>query len=204
MIIFNFGLTFGLIKIGEEVGDTIPSTFEEVEHIEGSPLYSYGVGLTLTILFSFFLGVGATVAEPALNVLGLKVEQISKGNFPRFLLIFSVSIGVGLGISLGVVKVILDLPLIYFLLPLYVFAAALTLVSSEDYVCVAYDSAGVTTGPITVPLILALGVAIGNTVGSIGFGILSLASVGPIIVVLITGIITNIIKKIKQKKNRTN
>lgn len=101
----------------------------------------------------------------------------------------AVSIGVGLGIGVGVSKIVFDLPLAWLLIPSYLFAVLLTLFSTESYVNVAWDSAGVTTGPITVPLVLALGLGLSDAVNAIeGFGILSMASIGPIITVLLTGL----------------
>ena len=74
-------------------------------------------------------------------------------------------------------------------MPGYAIAIFLTRISSEEFVNVAWDSAGVTTGPVTVPLVLAMGLGFGNAVGAIeGFGILSMASIGPIISVLLTGL----------------
>ncbi len=75
------------------------------------------------------------------------------------------------------------------IIPGYLFAAILTYLSSEEFVNVAWDSAGVTTGPITVPLVLAMGLGFGNATGAVeGFGILSMASIGPIITVMLTGL----------------
>lgn len=94
---------------------------------------------------------------------------------------------------MGVLTIIYNIPLVYFLLPGYLVASTLTLFASEDYVSVAWDSAGVTTGPVTTPMVLALGVSLGNTIGTNGFGILALASIGPILSVLAMGVTTQVI-----------
>ena len=109
------------------------------------------------------------------------------------MLMYAVSIGVGFGISLGVLKIIFVIPISYLLLPGYILGLVLTALSSEEFVNVAWDSAGVTTGPITVPLVLAMGLGIGANVPGVsdGFGILALASVGPIITVLTVGFIVS-------------
>ena len=105
------------------------------------------------------------------------------------MLMMAVSTGVGFGISLGVLKIIFEIPISYLLLPGYVIGIVLTAFSSEEFVNVAWDSAGVTTGPITVPLVLAMGLGFGNAVESVeGFGILSMASICPILAVLIMGL----------------
>ncbi len=105
---------------------------------------------------------------------------------------YAVSIGVGFGIALGILKIIYNLPIAYLLIPGYMLAAVLTSLSSEEFVNVAWDSAGVTTGPVNVPLVLWIGLGFGNAVDAIsGFGILSMASICPILSVLITGIWVN-------------
>ena len=105
------------------------------------------------------------------------------------MLMYSVAFGVACGIGLGILKMVINLPVIVLLLPFYFLAMFLTYISSEDFVNIAWDSAGVTTGPVTVPLVLAMGLGFGSAMGSIdGFGILSLASICPIIAVLLTGL----------------
>ena len=83
----------------------------------------------------------------------------------------AVALGVAFGISLGIVKIIFAVPIAYLVIPGYVLAIFLTFLSSEEFVNVAWDSAGVTTGPVTVPLVLAMGLGFGNSVDAIeGFG----------------------------------
>ncbi|MGA0394988.1 MAG: DUF1538 domain-containing protein, partial [Rhodospirillales bacterium] len=147
------------------------------------------------------LGFDATLAEPALNALGLTVENLTNGAFKRRFLIYAVSIGVGFGISLGVLKIIYNLPIAYFLIPGYAIAIVLTALSSEEFVNIAWDSAGVTTGPVTVPLVLSMGLGFGNAVNAIdGFGILAMASICPILSVLTVGIWIDLQIKIRAKK----
>lgn len=139
--------------------------------------------------FAWVLGFGATLAEPALNALGMTVESLTSGSFKKSTLMYAVSIGVACGISLGVAKIIFEIPIAYLLVPGYLIAIVLTHFSNEEYVNIAWDSAGVTTGPVTVPLVLAMGLGFGNALGAVeGFGILSMASIGPIIAVLTTGL----------------
>jgi len=192
MIIFNIGLTYGLAKLGGQSGSLIPAAFNTIPSTDGGmieALYPYGIGLTVAILFAFILGFGATLAEPALNALGMTVEHLTQGVFKKKMLMYAVSFGVGVGIAVGIIKIIFDLPLGWLLIPAYMVAVVLTYLSSEEYVNIAWDSAGVTTGPITVPLVLAMGLGFGNAMASLeGFGILSMASIGPIIAVLSTGL----------------
>jgi len=189
MIIFNLGLSYGLAKLGGQSGSLVPASFTQLSHIEDSPLFSYSMGIAISILFAWILGFGATLAEPALNALGLVVENLTNGAFKKSMLMYSVSFGVGCGIALGLVKIIYNLPIGYILLPSYCLGIVLTYFSSEEFVNVAWDSAGVTTGPVTVPLVLAMGLGFGNAVEAVeGFGILSMASIGPIISVLAMGL----------------
>lgn len=189
MCIFNVGLTYGLSKLGGDVGSLVPAAFMELSAVPVSPLYIYMVGLVLSLAFAFGLGYGATVAEPALNALGATAQSLTNSVFKKKTLITAVSLGVAIGIAIGLAKLIFDLPLVWLILPGYLLALVLTYFSSETFVNVAWDSAGVTTGPITVPLVLAMGLGFGNATNAVeGFGILSMASIGPILTVLATGL----------------
>lgn len=129
------------------------------------PLYGKVDGFTgilVVLLFAFIMGYGATLAEPALNALGDTVERITVGAFKKILLMQSVAFGVGFGLSLGIAKIIWELPLAIILVPPYLVLLLLTHKSTEEFVNIAWDSAGVTTGPITVPLVLAMGIGIGG------------------------------------------
>ena len=102
------------------------------------------------------------------------------------------------GIALGIAKLVLGFDLATVLIPLYLLSIVLTIFSTEEFVNVAWDSAGVTTGPVTVPLVLAMGLGLGSAVSAVeGFGILSLASICPILAVLAMGLAI-------QYKNRVN
>ena len=189
MCIFNVGLTYGLSKLGGAAGGMVPSAFMEIEGAPRSPIYVPAVGLTIAIAFAWFLGFGATIAEPALNALGTTTEQLTQGVFKKKTLINAVSTGVAFGIAIGLCKLIFDWPLVWMIIPGYLVAILLTLISSETFVNVAWDSAGVTTGPVTVPLVLAMGLGFGNATQAIeGFGILCMASIGPIITVMLSGL----------------
>jgi hypothetical protein len=117
------------------------------------------------------------------------VQNLTQGLFKKSTLLYAVSSGVAFGIALGLTRIIFDLPLAWLLLPTYLLAVVLTFLSSEEFVNIAWDSAGVTTGPITVPLVLAMGLGVGDAVQVVeGFGMLSMASIGPILAVLTTGL----------------
>ncbi len=199
MGLFGLGLTIGLTPLGTQLGSNIPLTFTAISPwgMSGTaaPLFSNPmIGKAISILFAFFLGYGATLAEPALNALGQTVEDNTVGVFKKKLLMNTVALGVGLGIAGGVAQMMFPgLQLTLMLIPCYLVLLVLTLISSEEFVNFAWDSAGVTTGPITVPLVLAMGLGIGANIPGVihGFGILALASAGPIITVLTVGLIVN-------------
>ena len=189
MLLFNIGLAYGLAPLGNQAGGTLPAAFAQFGAVPGSPLYPYWAGFVIVVGFAAALGFGATLAEPALNALGITVQNLTDGAFPRALLIRGVAVGVGLGTAAGVIKIVLDLPIANLLLPAYLLALVMTTLSDEVYVNLAWDSAGVTTGPVTVPLVLAMGLGLGQAVHAVeGFGILALASVGPVLTVLTLGL----------------
>lgn len=189
MIVFNLGLSYGLSRLGSQSGGLVPAAFSPIAGVESSPLYQFWLGLLIALAFAWFLGFGATLAEPALNALGMTVENLTNGSFKKRTLMVAVSLGVACGIATGVAKIIFSWPIAWLLVPGYLLAIVLTALSNEEFVNIAWDSAGVTTGPVTVPLVLAMGLGFGNALGAVeGFGILSMASIGPIVAVLTTGL----------------
>ena len=202
MCIFNVGLTYGLGAIGAQTGSVLPAAFMELPISQFSPIYPELVGLAIVIGFAFLLGFGATLAEPALNALGVTVQNLTNGAFKKEMLMYSVASGVAIGIALGISKLVLGFDLMMVLLPLYGIGVLLTIISSEEFVNVAWDSAGVTTGPVTVPLVLAMGLGLGSAVSAVeGFGILSLASICPIIAVLTMGVAIRIMNKAQDEES---
>lgn len=160
-----------------------------------------GTGLTkskkLTVLLSvcFVMGLLITIAEPDLSVLAEQVKGILPlgGSAGKWLLIITVGVGVGLFLLVSVVKIIfhkdLSTFLMFFYLMLFALCAVLAEKGKNTLIPLSFDSGGVTTGPITVPFIMALGVGISATIGGRGanensFGLIALCSVGPIIAVM--------------------
>ncbi|TGL06450.1 DUF1538 domain-containing protein [Leptospira bouyouniensis] len=155
------------------------------------------LGYGIVLVFAFVLGYSATLAEPALSALGNAVEETTVGTFRKSLLIQSVAIGVGFGTLIGILKIILEIPIVWILVPVYLFLLILNRLSKPEFIEIAWDSAGVTTGPITVPLVIAMGLGIGNQLGTTdGFGILACASAFPILTVLVMGILVENSRKL--------
>lgn len=168
-----------------------------------TPMGEYtGAGLTkskkllLLIAVCFLMGLLITVAEPDLTVLANQVKDVINGTF----LIVCVGVGVGIFLVLSVLKMVFHKPLssmlLYFYMILFALAALVVAVGNGDFLPMAFDSGGVTTGPITVPFIMALGVGIaatigGKDVGENSFGLIAMCSVGPILAVMLLGATVN-------------
>jgi uncharacterized protein DUF1538 len=185
LFLFNFGLSVGLGELGNQVGHRLPFTF----HPPGGSLYDTDVGKVIVVVFGVVLGYGATLAEPAFNVLGQQVEEVTQGAFKKWLFSQAVASGVGIGAGLGMLSLIYQVALIKLLLPPYIALVVLTLLNDEKYVNIAWDGGAVTTGPVTVPLKIAIGIALSHATGfAEGFGILALASAYPVLNILLLGL----------------
>ena len=145
-------------------------------------------GYALVLFFVFAMGIGATLAEPSLNALGVTLEELTTGTYKRSFLILTVALGVGTGMVAGFGRILFAWPLVPLLAATYLAALALTLFSSEEISAIAWDCAGVTTGPITVPLVIAAGLGIGQGAGvAEAFGVVTMASAFPVLAVLLSG-----------------
>ena len=157
---------------------------------EFSPLFGGG-GVDHRDLFAFLLGFGATLAE-ARSTRWFDRPKPDQRSIQKVYADVQRRDGVAVGISLGIAKLVIGFDLMKVLLP-FTASGVLTVLSTEEFVNVGWDSAGVTTGPVTVPLVLAMGLGLGNAVSAVeGFGILSLASICPIVAVLSMGIFIRI------------
>ncbi len=174
---FSLGADLAMTPMGEQVGAGLTK--------------SKSIKLLLSV--AFLMGVLITVAEPDLSVLGEQVKDV----ISKQLLIWAVGIGVGIFLLLSVVKMLFKLQLssllMFFYMILFATASLVILNGNGDFLSMAFDSGGVTTGPITVPFMMALGVGIAMTIGGKNssensFGMVAMCSVGPILAVMILGI----------------
>jgi hypothetical protein len=143
-------------------------------------------------LFALAIGFSTTLAEPALIAVSMKANSVSGGTIGVWGLRVAVAIGVGVGVSLGCFRIITGLPLHYFIAAGYVVVIAQTAMAPKLIVPLAYDSGGVTTSTVTVPLVTALGLGLAEAVPGRsplldGFGLVAFASLFPIISVLAYG-----------------
>ncbi len=192
LFLFNFGISTGVAELGNQVGHQLPGAF----HPPGEALFPGAVGEVVVVVFGVVLGYGATLAEPAFNILGKQVEDVTQGAFKKWIFSQAVAIGVGVGAGLGIVSVVYHVDLIHLLLPPYAVLFVLTLLGKEKYVCIAWDGGSVTTGPVTVPLKIAIGIALSHATGfAEGFGIIALASAYPVMNILLLGMYASHVEK---------
>jgi hypothetical protein len=178
LILFLLGVHFGLLQVGEATGAALPKIGK----------------VWIVVLFGFLFGFVVTVAEPDVRVLATQVDAVSGGAISKNLLIASVGLGVAVFVGLALLRVVLGVPLKYLLYASYGLVFLLASLTPAEYAAVSLDAGGVTTGPMTVPFIIALGVGVASVLGgrstsADGFGYVALGSVGPIIAVLLLGVI---------------
>jgi hypothetical protein len=140
-------------------------------------------------LFAFAMGAATTIAEPALIAVSIKAGQISGGAIEPFPLRVAVAVGVGTGIALGAWRIVMGYPIYWFIIAAYLLVIVQTVRAPRVMIPLAYDSGGVTTSTISVPIIAALGLGLaavvpGRSALLDGFGMIALASLFPIVSVL--------------------
>lgn len=173
MLLFSIGAELAMTPMGERVGTTMTKS----------------KNLFVMVLVSFTLGFIITISEPDLQVLAQQVPSV-----PNMILILAVAAGVGCFLVIALLRMLFGIALAHMLLIFYTVVFILAYFVPEDFLSVAFDSGGVTTGPMTVPFIMALGVGISairsdKHAADDSFGLVSLCSIGPIIAVLILGMI---------------
>ncbi len=173
MGLFTLGTEASMTPIGNYLGSRMTKTRN----------------LALIIILSFVLGVAITIAEPDLQVLAINVPHIN-----TYVLMLTVSVGVGFFLVVSMIRILLGVDLKWLLIVFYAIVFAVAAFSDRDFLSVAFDSGGVTTGPMTVPFIMALGVGVASirsdkNAESDSFGLVGLCSIGPIIAVLILGFV---------------
>lgn len=177
--LFLLGVKSGLLPVGEQIGKLLPKTKKT----------------WLIIGTGFLLGIAVTVAEPDVRVLANQIDQVSEGAVSSGILILSVSLGLALFVALAMIRTIFGIPLHYILIAGYAAVFILSFFVPEAFVPISFDAGGVTTGPMAVPFILALGVGVatvlrtGSSSSSEGFGLIGLASIGPVLAVMLLGVL---------------
>jgi hypothetical protein len=184
---FIVGLEMGLFPIGETIA------FQLTEMKNNLLIY----------LFAFLIGFSTTMAEPALLAIAIKVEEISEGMIKQNILRIVVALGVAIGISLGAYRLVQGDPIHYYIIVGYLFVIILTYFAPKHIIAIAYDTGGVTTSTVTVPLVAALGIGLATNIEGRnplidGFGLIAFASLFPMLTVMGYGIYA------EYKKNKLN
>ncbi|WP_051505451.1 DUF1538 domain-containing protein [Sulfurospirillum arcachonense] len=178
---FIVGLELGLFPIGESIAYALTGMGNDY----------------LIYLFGFLIGFSTTMAEPALIAIAMKASEISKGNINQNTLRIAVAFGVAIGISLGAYRLISGTPIHYYIIVGYIIVVIMTFFAPKYIIPIAYDSGGVTTSTVTVPLVAALGLGLAENIAGRnplidGFGLIAFASLFPMITVMGYGIIAQI------------
>ncbi len=177
---FIVGLEMGLFSLGETMA------FELTQLSNNFIIYSFG----------FAIGFSTTMAEPALTAIAKKAKEISDGKINDFVLRLFVALGVAIGIALGSFRIVSGGEIVYYIMAGYLFVIFLTFIAPKYIIPIAYDSGGVTTSTITVPLVAALGLGLATNIEGRdplidGFGLIAFASLFPMLTVMLYGIITD-------------
>ncbi len=174
---FLIGVRWGMLPIGEAVGAEMPQ--------RGS--------LVFVIVVMFILSFLVTIAEPDVRVLASLVESVSAGMLDRNQLMFVIGVGVGFFMVVSALRTLFGVSIKKLLAVGYSVVIGLSFFTPEEFLAISFDAGGVTTGPMTVPIILSLGVGISAVLSdrrdlSNTFGFIGLASIGPIIGVMLMGV----------------
>ena len=192
LTIFIQGLEMALFPLGEALANAFAN--------KGS--------LAWLLVFAFGLGFGTTVAEPALIAVGAEAAEVMAAggfiapgedseSFYAQAMRYTVAVSVGVSLVVGVVRILKGWPIQWLIISGYMMVVALTIVAPQEIVGVAYDSGGVTTSTITVPLVTALGVGLASVIKGRnpmidGFGLIAFASLMPIVFVLVFGVVISL------------
>lgn len=173
MMFFTLGAELAMTPMGEKVGTKMATSMK----------------LQIVLFLCFLLGCLITVSEPDLQVLAEQVPSI-----PNHVLILAVALGVGSFLAVAVLRMLFSVPLAPLLIAFYIFVFGLAFLVEKDFLAVAFDSGGVTTGPMTVPFIMSMGVGFAAVrsdkhAEDDSFGLVSLCSIGPILAVLVLGLL---------------
>ena len=176
---FIIGLEMGLFSLGETMA------YELTQNDNAPIIYA----------FAFAIGFSTTLAEPSLTAIAKKAQEISDGKINDFILRLFVGLGVAVGIALGAFRIVHGGNIVYYIMAGYMFVIVLTFMAPKYIIPIAYDSGGVTTTTVTVPLVAALGLGLANNIDGRnplidGFGLIAFASLFPIISVMLYGVLT--------------
>ncbi len=186
---FLKGLEQALFPLGRLMAEQLTDPSFIYQGLSEIPNITHWSDYYWVLIFAFAIGFSTAIAEPSLMVVAIKASQVSGGAVSIWGLRITVAIGVAIGISLGSWRIITGYPLHYFIAAGYAIVIIQTLVSPKMIIALAYDSGGVSTSTVTVPLVAALGLGLAETVPgrnvlTDGFGLIAFACLFPIMSVL--------------------
>lgn len=178
LALFLQGVHIGFMPVGRAMGEALGT----IEH------------KWLMIPLGFFLGFLATFSEPAVRILSDQVEESSSGFIRKWLVLYTISLGVGVLVAIGVVKILYGIPFLYIIVPAYVVVLVLIWFCDKTFVSIAFDAGGVATGPMAVTFLLSIAVGVtsameGRNPVADGFGLIALIALAPILSVMLLGLI---------------
>lgn len=207
--LFLIGLDFALFPLGETMATqlTEPNFIAEFRVSVGEKIEWFDY--YWVYLFAFFIGFSTTIAEPSLIAVAIKANQVSGGSISVNGLRIAVALGVAFGIALGSYRIVVGDPIHYYIIVGYVVVVIQTFYAPKLIIPLAYDSGGVTTSTVTVPLVAALGLGLASTVPGRspmidGFGLIAFASLFPMISVMGYAQITQWLNKGAEKEEKEN
>lgn len=185
---FIVGLEMGLFSLGETMA------LELTKYDNNVLIYS----------FAFLIGFATTMAEPSLTAIARKAKEISNNKINDLTLRIFVALGVGIGIAIGSYRIIAGDEIVYYIMVGYIFVIVLTFLAPKYIISIAYDSGGVTTSTVTVPLVAAIGLGLATNIEGRdplidGFGLIAFASLFPMLTVMIYALISQISSKKTQE-----
>ena len=206
------GLTFFLIGLEQALfplGELMATQLSQPEFV----LKNYSGSLSdwqayyWVYIFAALIGFSTTIAEPALYAVAVKANQVSGGTIGTFYLRVVVAIGVALALVVGTYRIVVGHSLVIYIMIGYIVVVLQTIFVKKDIVALAYDSGGVTTSTVTVPIVAALGLGLASVVPGRnpaldGFGLIAFASVFPMITVLGYAQVVDLIKLFSKHKNK--
>lgn len=186
LALFLMGLEQALFPIGRIMARQLTDPSFIAQGITGVPTW---IDYYWVYIFAFAIGFSTTIAEPALIAVAIKANEVSGGAVGIWGLRIAVAIGAAVGIALGTWRIVVGAPLHYFIIVGYVVVIIQTAFAPKVIIALAYDSGGVTTSTVTVPLVAALGLGLAETVPGRsplidGFGLIAIAALFPIISVM--------------------
>ena len=201
--LFLVGLNDALFPIGETMAaqltaSNVATTEAEVRWMDYMVVYAFAAAI----------GFATTIAEPPLIAVALKAESASGGAINAWGLRLAVAVGVAVGVSLGCFRIVTGTPLQWYIIVCYIIVMIQTLFASRTIMPLAYDSGGVTTSTVTVPVVAALGLGLASNIPGRsalidGFGLIAFASVFPIMSVLGYSLINSKLSKRKRSQSST-